>query len=191
MVLASSTPTQGVATHTFNGDPAVHRMIPGGVAPQLPLEQVTIPGVVSPISLVYSRSRHRLLVYNYSGSYSHQWPRGGKRFDGLYTPVERLRRRLRVWRLAKRGPCGWRFFCKLVSPMSNTVGGLDRRSRAADSGRAASINSTRIWASGAGQQRVDNLRPLSISFPSLSMGTSHSPSRQSREGFGGGLLKSR
>ena len=49
----------------------------------------------------------------------------------------------------------------------------------------------RVWASGAGQQRVDDPRPLSISFPSLSIGTSYMPSRQSREGFGGVLLKSR
>ena len=48
-----------------------------------------------------------------------------------------------------------------------------------------------VCSRGAGQQWVDNPRPLSFSFPSLSMGTSHSPSRQSREGFGGGLLKSR
>ena len=50
----------------------------------------------------------------------------------------------------------------------------------------------RVRAGGAGQQRVHNPRPLSISFPSLSMWTSQlGPRRQSREGFGGGLLKSR
>ena len=73
------------------------------------------------------------------GVYSHQRPRGGERFDGLYSPVERLRRRLRDGRLAKSGPCGWWFYCRAASPISNTVGGLDRRSRAADSGSAASI----------------------------------------------------
>ena len=46
-------------------------------------------------------------------------------------PVERLQWRLRDWRW--RGPCG----CESV--ISNTVGGLDRRSRAAAYGRAASI----------------------------------------------------
>ena len=49
----------------------------------------------------------------------------------------------------------------------------------------------RVWASGAGQQWVDNPRPLSLSFPSHFMGTCHSPNRQSRAGFGEGLLKSR
>ena len=58
-------------------------------------------------------------------------------------------------------------------------------------GKGGVYQQPHVWASGAGQQRVDNPRPLSVSFPSLSMGTSHSPSRQSREGFGGGLLKSR
>ena len=49
----------------------------------------------------------------------------------------------------------------------------------------------RVWTNGAGQQQVDDPRLFSVSFPSLSMGTSHLPSRQYREGFGGGLLKSR
>ena len=50
----------------------------------------------------------------------------------------------------------------------------------------------RVWAGGAGQQRIHDPRPLFCSFSSLSIGTSHqTPKRQSREGFGGGLLKSR
>ena len=49
-----------------------------------------------------------------------------------------------------------------------------------------------IWVCGVGQQRVHNSRPLSMSFRSLSKGTSHFvPRGQSREGFGGGLLRSR
>ena len=48
----------------------------------------------------------------------------------------------------------------------------------------------RVWASGLGQQGVNDPRPLSNSVASLSMGTSHTmPRRQSREGFGAGLLK--
>ena len=78
---------------------------------------------------------HRLFVYT-RGVYSHQRPRGGERFDGLYSPVERLRRCLRGWRLVRDG---WWFSCRAVSPISNTVGGLERRSRAADSGSTASI----------------------------------------------------
>ena len=49
-----------------------------------------------------------------------------------------------------------------------------------------------VWACGTGQQRVHNARPLSLGFPSLSIGTSHTmPRRQSREGFGARLLRSR
>ena len=66
--------------------------------------------------------------------YSHQRPCGGERFDGRYNPAERLRWRLRGWHLDRDG---WRFSCRVVSPISSTVGGLDRRSRAADSGSAA------------------------------------------------------
>ena len=50
----------------------------------------------------------------------------------------------------------------------------------------------RVWVSGAGQQWVDDPRPLSFSIPRLSIGISHwMPSRRSREGLGRGLLWSR
>ena len=83
--------------------------------------------------------------------YSHQRPWGGERLGGQYTPVERLRRRLRDClreerRLGDDACCG-----RLVSPISNTVGGWARRSIAAASGRAASIT-TRVsgrWARGS------------------------------------------
>ena len=82
--------------------------------------------------------------------YSHQRPWGRERLGGRYTPVERLRRRLRDChregrRLGDDTCCG-----RLVSPISNTVGGWARRSKAAASGRAASIT-TRVsgrWARG-------------------------------------------
>ena len=71
--------------------------------------------------------------------YSHQRPWGGERLGGQYTPVERLRRRLsdclREERLLGDDACWGR----LVSPISNTVGGWARRSKAAAYGRAASI----------------------------------------------------
>ena len=78
--------------------------------------------------------------------YSHQRPLGSR-----YTPVERLRRRLRDCRregrlLGDDTCCG-----RLVSPISNTVGGWARRSKAAASGRAASIT-TRVsgrWVRGS------------------------------------------
>ena len=80
--------------------------------------------------------------------YSHQRPWGGERLVGRYTPVERLRRRLhdcrrKGRRLGDDTCCG-----RLVSPISTTVGGWARRSKAAASGRAASIT-TRVsgrWA---------------------------------------------
>ena len=67
------------------------------------------------------------------GFYSHQRTRDGERFVGWYNPAERLRQRLRGWRLDRDG---WRFSCRAVSPITRTVGGLDLRSRAADSGSA-------------------------------------------------------
>ena len=71
--------------------------------------------------------------------YSHQRPWGGERLGGRITSVERLRRRLcdcrrEGRRLGDDTCCG-----RLVSPISNTVGGWARRSKAAASGRAASI----------------------------------------------------
>ena len=116
---------------------------------------------MSLISFVYTRSARRF-VYTKSNRrfvytrgwcilYSHQRPWGGERLGGRYTPVERLRRRLRDCRregrrLGDDTCCG-----RLVSPISNTVGGCARRSKAAASGRAASIT-TRVsgrWARGS------------------------------------------
>ena len=79
--------------------------------------------------------------------YSHQRLWGGERLGGRYTPVERLRDCLREERRLGDDACWGR----LVSPISNTVGGWARRSKAAASGRAASIT-TRVsgrWARGS------------------------------------------
>ena len=83
--------------------------------------------------------------------YLHQRPWGSERLGGRYTPVERLRRRLRHCRreghlLGDDTCCG-----RLVSPISNTVGGWAQRSKAAASGRAASITTcvSGRWASGS------------------------------------------
>ena len=83
--------------------------------------------------------------------YSHPHPWGGECLGGRYTPVERLRRRLRDCRregrrLGDDSCCG-----RLVSPISNTVDSWSRQSKAAASGRAASIT-TRVsgrWARGS------------------------------------------
>ena len=140
-------------------------------------------------------SSHRSL---YQGeAYSHQWPRCGERFLGRYTPEERFRGRLREWRLGERdprcceGPCERFPAVRPGSGMSTTVGGRSRRSKAAASGRAASMTSRVSGRAGTGQ-RVDNSRPLPSSFPCLSCGISQMlPRRRSREGLGRGLLKSR
>ena len=71
--------------------------------------------------------------------YSHQRPWGCERLGGRYTPVERLQRRLRDY-LHEEHLLGDDACCsRLVSPISNTVGGWARRSKAAASGREASI----------------------------------------------------
>ena len=83
--------------------------------------------------------------------YSHQRPWGGERLGGRYTPVEQLRWHLRD---CLREECllgDDACWDRLVSPISNTVGGWARRSKAAASGRAASIT-TRVsgrWARGS------------------------------------------
>ena len=91
--------------------------------------------------------------------YSHQRLWGGERLGGRYTPVERLRRRLRDCHregclLGDDTCCG-----RLVSPISNTVGGWAWRSKAAASGRAASIT-TRVsgrWAHGSSRYTTPGL----------------------------------
>ena len=107
-----------ITSNTREGKLVVPEMIPGGEASKRPfcLYQVTI------------------FLFIPGGVYSHQRPCGGEHFDGRYSPAEWLRRRLRGWWLDRDG---WWFSCRAVSPISNTVGGLDRRSRAADSGGAA------------------------------------------------------
>ena len=92
---------------------------------------------------IFLSTRHPCL---YQGeAYSHQWPRCGERFLGRYTPVERFRGRLRDWRLGERDPSGCEGPGKRFpvvwpgSGMSTTVGGRSRRSKAAASGRAASM----------------------------------------------------
>ena len=87
--------------------------------------------------------------------YSHQRPWGGKCLGGRYTPVERLRDcRHEGRRLGDDTCCG-----RLVSPISNTVGGWARRSKATASGRAASIT-TRVsgrWERGSSGYTIPGL----------------------------------
>ena len=137
-----------LAASTQSGVPSVPGKIPGGMT-SCPTPVGQQAGVVSLISFVYTRSDRHFCLYQvkstfclYQGveyPYSHQRPWGGERLAGRYTPVERLRRCLRDCRWEGRRPgddtcCG-----RLVSPISNTVGGWAQRSKAAASGRAASI----------------------------------------------------
>ena len=76
---------------------------------------------------------------------------GGECLGGRYTPVEQLRRRLRDYLCEEHLLDDDACWGRLVSPISNTVGSWARRSKAAASGRAASIT-TRVsgrWARGS------------------------------------------
>ena len=103
---------------------------------------------------VYTRSNHQSVYTGGGGGlypYSHQRPWGSERLGGRYTPVERLRWRLRDCLGEERRLGDDTCFGRLVSPISNTVGGWTRRSKAAASGRATSIT-TRVsgrWACGS------------------------------------------
>ena len=101
---------------------------------------------------VYTRSNRRLVYTRGWCIFTHTSVRGvGERLGGRYTPVERLRRRLRDCLREERLLGDDACWGRLVSPISNTVGGWARRSKAAASGRAASIT-TRVsgrWARGS------------------------------------------
>ena len=142
---------------------------------------------------VYTRSNRRFCLYQgVVFLYSHQRPWGGERLGGRYTPVERLRRRLRDCRREERRLgddtcCG-----RLVSPISNTVGGWARRSKAAASGRAASIT-TRVsgrWARGSSGYTTPGLSLVASPASRVGLvicGLEDSPEK----GFGAGLQQRR
>ena len=129
-------------------------------------------------SFVYTRSLAIPCLYQGEASYSHQWPRCGERFFGLYTPEERFLGRLRVWRLGERDPClsddsGQRVSSNCPgSEVSTMVGGHSTLCRAAASGRAASYFQLRVRTSGS-RQRVDYAWPLTSSDPHFSLRISH------------------
>ena len=143
-----------LAASTQGGVPFAPGKIPGSMT-SCPTPVGQQAGVVSLVSFIYTRSARRFVytrsdrhfVYTRRGGgvspYSHQWPWGGERLGSRYTPIEGLRRSLRDWR--REGRClGDDTLCgRLVSPISNTVGSWARRSKAAASGRAASIT-TRV-----------------------------------------------
>ena len=169
----ASHPIPGRVVRTLGGELVVPGMIPGGVASkrQFCLYQVTF--------FVYSRgclvtpatSRRRALG----------WPVNARR--AVATAF--------VW-LASR--LGWRlvlFLPRLLQIQDCGRPGLT--SKGSRLGQRRGVDQELgVWACGAGQQRIHDPRPPSISFPSLSIGTSQiGPRRQSREGFGVGLLRSR
>ena len=98
---------------------------------------------------VYTRSFLRFCLYQVV-FYSHQRPWCGERLGGRYTPVERLRRRLRDGLREARLLGDDARWGRLVSPMSTTVGGWAWRPKAAASGKAASIATlvSGRWACG-------------------------------------------
>ena len=101
---------------------------------------------------VYIRSNRRLVYTRGWCSFTHTSVRGAARhLSGWYTPVERLRRRLRDCLREERLLGDDACWGRLVSPISSTVGGWARRSKAAASGRAASITTrvSGLWARGS------------------------------------------
>ena len=99
------------------------------------------------VFVIQSSCLYQSSVFIPGEAYSHQWPRCGERFLGRYTPEERFRGRLREWCLGEHNPrcCeGPGKRCTVVRTgfgMSTTIGGRSRRSKAAASGRAASMAS--------------------------------------------------
>ena len=81
----------------------------------------------------------RFCLYQVVFFYSHQCPWGGEHLGGRYTPVERLRRRLRDGLREARLLGDGARWGRLVSPKSTTVGGWVWCPKAAASGRVASI----------------------------------------------------
>ena len=100
---------------------------------------------------VYTRSLPRVCLYQVVFFYSHQRPWGGECLGGRYTPVERLRWRLRDGLREARLLGDDARWGRLVSPISTTVGGWAWRPKAAASGRAASIATlvSGRWARGS------------------------------------------
>ena len=108
---------------------------------------------------IYTRSLPRFCLYQVVFLYSHQRPWCGERLGSRYTPAERLRRRLHDCLREARLLGDNARWCRLVSPISTTVGGWARRSKAAASCRAASIM-TRVsgrWAHGSSRYTTPGL----------------------------------
>ena len=118
--------------------------IPGQITILFISGQITILFIPGQITILFIPGQIDVLfIPGVVFLYSHQRPWGGERLGGRYTPVERLRRRLRGCLREERLLGDDACWGRLVSPISNTVGGWARRSKAAASGRAASIT-TRV-----------------------------------------------
>ena len=98
--------------------------------PRFCLYQVTsrfcLYQVTSKILFIHTRSLPRFCLYQVVFIYSHQRPWGGERLGGRYTPVERLRWRLRDCLREARLLGDDARWGRLVSPISTTVGGWAR-----------------------------------------------------------------
>ena len=169
-----SRPIPGRVARTLGGELVFPGMIPDGVASRLLL-------FIAGHLFVYSRGC--LITPATSRRRALGWPVNTRR--AVATAFALLTSRL-----------GWRLVLLLSRVLLLQVQDCGRPGLAAKGSRLGQrggvYKKPGVWACGAGQQRVHNSKPLSLSFPSLSKGTSHfAPRGQSREGFGGGLLRSR
>ena len=132
MLASGALPQTLLGELALTPDPLTKRLAPSALG----IYFLTFRLAILAVPVLYIKN---LKLYPVVYPYSHQRPWGGERLGGRYTPVERLRRRLRDCRregrlLGDDTCCG-----RLVLPISNTVDGWARRSKAAASGRAASI----------------------------------------------------
>ena len=156
-------------------------MIPGGVAPQPILREAAIPGMASKFILAYTGHRsclYQSLVYNSGGSLVTPVASWGRALGGSVNPCGAVPASLaglapvQTWSL-------WRQGSRLVFLCQPGVRDVQHRGWPGPSVEGSSFwqggvdLQPRVWASGAGQQQVYNTRPLSSSFPCLSIRISH------------------
>ena len=139
--------------------------------PQPLLKEAAIPGMASKISL--SIAGHRLLVYISGGSLFTPVASWGRALGWSVDP-----RRAIVASLAGLAPeQAWSL--GLVFLRQPGFCDVQHRGWPGPSIEGSSFwqggiyLQPRVWVSGAGQQRVDDPRPLSFSIPCLSIRTSH------------------
>ena len=172
----------GSSGSTLSGVPTVPGKIPGGYSVSSYTSGAAIRGGVVDL-LVYTRAG-RWFVYNRGWILFIPAAMGRWAFRWLVNARWAIATAF-AW-LSPCGPWSWRW-------QSLWQAGLGYLQHSGRPGLAVSGGSFRqggfyrdpcVWTGGAGQQGVNDPRPLSCSVPSLSLGTSHwAPRRQSREGL--------